>query len=346
MTGRESGCNLRAGETLVWSPIVSPLPRWPKVAMWLCLTSLCFGMICAAAAAATPGTTRPSNAFQAVWDRDFLHPVPAGASYETIPGGLSAGRLGLDVNYEIAAADSDPVVDVVRAGSWGIRRTGTSVAAKTHLPFSWVLPDADFQNPVGPDCLDTQRGPNEQPNNPVIILNGSHRQPVFLNGAARPTMGGPIYGFVVLGTHGGSRLIGGELTLVELATDSINHALAINIWGRKYLSRTGRGFVAPARNKDFGFDDPKDANYYNGTIDDLKMGSRLALDATVTTADLKITSPTAMALFHALKAYGVFIVDNSAWDCLYINATPDTVAPLNACQPEIRRLLNALEIVH
>ena len=179
-------------------------------------------------------------------------------------------------------------------------------------------------------------------------MNTSTNGGFYLNGTARPIAGGPIWGWIAgqPSTHGGSGTAGGEVTLAELQSNTVNHALAINVWGQKYLSHSGSGYVSPATHADGGYNDPSSGNYYNGPISNLVMGSRLGIPSSVTASSLGITSATGIALFNAVKTYGAYVVDNTAWDCLAINATPDAVSAISSSQSDVYKIFAAMKIVH
>lgn len=287
----------------------------------------------------TSGSTDLSQLFQMSWDPFWLSPIPSGASYTPFKtandpsSGFHAAHIRMDLNYQVAVSYAMPTVDIYQAGSWVNRSSGTVMGGRTPLPSNFVLPDTNG--------VDT-------PNNPTIILNTDNKTAVYLNAAARPSSGGPIWGYISgdkQATHGGSGIIGGELTLQELKNNRINHALAINVWGRKYLSKLNGGFVPPAVKADSTYLDSSTGDYYGGSIANLKMGSRVAIPPTVSAQSLNIQSAEGLALYNALKTYGAYIVDNSAWDALYINTTPDVEPVLMNRQDEISRLFGAMQIV-
>jgi len=286
----------------------------------------------------TGTSTATSSVFQRAWTTDFLKPVSSGATFTSFKAssdsspGFHAGYIFADVNYEVLSSNSNPIVNILLPGSWTNRASGTTLLGRTNLPTSFVVPDATS---------------SDMPNNPTIIYNSSTSAATYLNGMARPSAGGPIWGYIGSrpSTHGGSGLAGGELTLAELNNNNVNHALAIDVWGQKYLSSSNGGFVYPAYKADDGYNSPSSGNYYGGSISNLKMGSRLAIPAGVTADQLGITSSQGRALFKAMQTYGAIVVDNSAWDCLYINATPDTQNTIAAIKPDIAKLFAALKIV-
>jgi hypothetical protein len=122
------------------------------------------------------------------------------------------------------------------------------------------------------------------------------------------------------GCHGGSSLsgLGGTLRKGEMASSGpLRHALKIELDCIVYCSRKGprgRAYTWPATNEDGGYDDPTQGNYYDrlGTADPaVLMGSLLALPPGFDPASL--TSPNARKIAQALRDYGGYVVDNTAW---------------------------------
>lgn len=291
------------------------------------------------ATATTSSGSTLDIAFQSTWGAFWFKSIPSTAVYkpfkvnrDTVPG-LHALYFRLDRNYRVPLTNVLPVVNIYRPGSWNDRDSGRVLLGKTHLPNDFVLPDATR--------IDT-------PNNPAILYNFNTHATLLLNAATRPVRGGALWAYISSPkpcTHAGSGLTGGYVTLTELNNGSISHALGINVWGRKYLSQYGGGFVFPADRADTGYKDPNSINYYGGNLPALRMGSHLAIPRTITQAQLGISSKEGVALFKAMQAYGVYIVDNSAWDALYLQSTSDAQSILMQRQVEIFKLFSALQIV-
>ncbi len=122
------------------------------------------------------------------------------------------------------------------------------------------------------------------------------------------------------GCHGGSSLsgLGGTLRTGEMtSSEPLRHALKIELDCIIYCSRKGpkgRAFTWPATNEDGGYNDPAAGNYYDrlGKADPAVLqGSLLALPPSFDPASL--TSPNARKIAQALKDYGGYVVDNTAW---------------------------------
>ncbi len=123
------------------------------------------------------------------------------------------------------------------------------------------------------------------------------------------------------GTHYGSSLsaMGGSLRRVNLNESQIQHALKVNVWGRRYLyrftpqgSQTGPGYRWPAYNADSGFTDSNNGNYYGGNNNQMAMGSLLAIPRWTNLNNLGLQTELGRKLAWTLQHYGAYIVDNTA----------------------------------
>lgn len=101
----------------------------------------------------------------------------------------------------------------------------------------------------------------------------------------------------------GLPLFAGLITLADLRSGQINHALAISVPGPSQ-----RNFVSPASSTDG-----------NGTVDSLPEGARIRLRASVTLPSVPngASRRLADALVAALVRYGAIVVDRSAVPTLY-----------------------------
>lgn len=122
----------------------------------------------------------------------------------------------------------------------------------------------------------------------------------------------------IRGAHGGSGMssIGGTLRLGELVPGGvIRHALKVNLWAHKYLHYDSQdatpGYRWPAVKAD-GYA----ADEYGGPLPALEMGALLALRSDFDSDQLR-TEP-ARILAQALKNYGAYVVDDTAWDVFAI----------------------------
>lgn len=179
-------------------------------------------------------------------------------------------------------------------------------------------------------------------------MNQTSGTALCANGTCRPVAGGPLWCYKDdedPRTHGGSGLIGGEVWQSELDAGVIHHAIAVNVWGEKYLSSAGTGFTAPATKADSEYDNSEHGDYYGGNVAALVMGTRLGIPSDVTAASLSVTSPAAVAVFNAFKTYGGYIVDNTKYDAIAINCDEDAAVTLLAIESELEAIYQALEIV-
>lgn len=248
-------------------------------------------------------------------------PIGSGALYT--PGNIQQAPLVLgDQEYFYKLRKGDPLRRVYGPGAWGQGRcTGTQ-----YMGISLPIPD----NLIVPDATNN---PYYTPNNASAFLLPDGRSLVQLEPLARCTVGGPIYGYRysgpkgwtevdiygegIGGAHFGSGLssIGGSIRKGELISNNpIRHALKVVIWGEKYLyySQSKPGYRWPADRAD-----SYAANQYKGTNPKLVMGTLLAIRPSVTEASLNLQTPAGKKLFHALRDYGAYVVDDAAWDAHY-----------------------------
>jgi hypothetical protein len=65
----------------------------------------------------------------------------------------------------------------------------------------------------------------------------------------------------------------------------------------------------------------------------------------VTAEQLGLTTTAGRVLLEGLKKYGAYIVDDSGWDCLNIQATPEAGPLLIAARPDMLKLLASMHVV-
>lgn len=115
----------------------------------------------------------------------------------------------------------------------------------------------------------------------------------------------------IKGCHGGSRLsgIGGTIRKHEAdSTEPIRHALKINLYCKRFCSIEDDGKRWPA----LAADAYADESTYGGPVPAVKMGTLLALPPDT---DLSfMSSPNARRIAEALRDYGGYVVDDTAWD--------------------------------
>lgn len=123
-----------------------------------------------------------------------------------------------------------------------------------------------------------------------------------------------------IGMHGAAHLpgTGGVLTLKELrSTEPIRHALAINVYAKRFLAYVNRsdkpgggglGWHWPARSAD-----RYASTGYGGTNRDMVMGTLLAIPPAAF-ANLSLTHERSRRIAEALRDYGGYIVDDTFRD--------------------------------
>jgi lysophospholipase L1-like esterase len=134
-----------------------------------------------------------------------------------------------------------------------------------------------------------------------------------------------LKGECIEGAHGGSKLsaIGGALRVGELTAGEIKHVLKINLWGRENFYGGNGGKRWPAPGVDTGYDDINSGNYYGGTNAEMRIGALLALHKdvileSVLNNSLGLETEAALIIARALRNYGAYTVDNTAWDAYAI----------------------------
>nr|WP_278003457.1 calcium-binding protein [Nodosilinea sp. TSF1-S3] len=265
----------------------------------------------------TPTTRNPllqPFASDSIWNQ------PIGSEARYVPVDIApANFLQADEDHFYVLSDGDPLRPLFSIGNWeGGRATGT-IFQNIALP----LPD-DFVIP------DSRAG--DTPNNAAAFLLPDGRTLVQVNALTRLAAGTGqeemVYGWRspnedilgpgIGGGHAGSGLssIGGTLRRGELVgSEPIRHALKINLWARQYLSYElgaggGPGYRWPADRAD-SYASPET---YGGTTPELQLGSLLAIPPDLSPEQLGLTTEPARKLFEALRDYGAYVVDDTAFD--------------------------------
>src|SRR5947209_14049331 len=122
-----------------------------------------------------------------------------------------------------------------------------------------------------------------------------------------------LYGTGVEGGHGGSKLssIGGTIRLGELVPGGvIRHVMKVNLYGlyNYYYDATTHGYRWPASQADSCA-----STCYGGTTPALRMGSLLAIPASVNVDSLGLETGPAKILARAFQDYGAYAVHDAAW---------------------------------
>lgn len=264
-----------------------------------------------------------------VWLRPFqstsIWNMPVGSAAQYEPATLPFTERNLLTNAYLLALDAnDPEVDLIQPGTWRDRCSGTE-----RSEYTLNLPDGYVVEPP-------TRGSNgawRTPNNGFAFLLPDGRTIINGGQGARCSLDGPIFGHTTGvtetdlygdgrgGGHGASHLsvLGGAIRPGELeSTEPIPHVLDIAVYSR-YLYSDGKQTKAstfrwPATSSDSYALDPNKADRYVGDLPELRIGSLLALPPDVTADDLEVRSPVGQKLFAALRDYGAYVTEDSAWE--------------------------------
>lgn len=221
-----------------------------------------------------------------------------------------AGWMTIDEEYFFTTSADDPTFRLYTPIDWAHRCGGTHVEMES-IPFpdSIVIPDADESH---------------TPNNCAAILMPDGHTIVQVNPLTRCFPGGPLSGWLaatvdlhgdgIAGGHGGSGLssIGGSIRRGEFSNQKpINHALKVNIWGKKYLWKFAdgdSGYRWPANRHDSCAPE-----CYGGKNPALRLGSLLAIPSAVADT-LQLETIPGRKILQTLQVYGAYVVDDTAWD--------------------------------
>jgi hypothetical protein len=303
------------------------------------------------------------------FSRDSIWNQPRGANAQLVPANLpmnyegGSPYLGLDLERHVQVPADAPIRPVYPPAGWPIVWPGDGSFAKPNTP-TW----ADF--PLPDDFYKPDNDPPHTPNGCTSFLMPDGRtlrqmQPTvrlwddaypdrrIVGWPARPV---DLFGPGIAGSHFGSGLstLGGSLRVGELSSpEPIRHALKLNIWVRHLYYGESQGFRWPADRADV-YAAPET---YTGTNPALQMGSLLVLPATVSPEDLNLTSAPALKIFAALRDYGCYISDDTAWNAYDFCVEEGVVAEVanmgytlggynGALNEELKRIIAALHVVN
>ncbi len=270
-------------------------------------------------------------------------PIGSEAVYE--PADFTdAGNAGVDIIHIQKTSEDFPARDVF-AERGGFNRDGGRCSRQDfdlgfdlRVPDDWLVPDAGPDNPYG-----------LTPNSSFAIVTTDGLRSIQGQVLARCEVGGPIFmpdfmrfdgnrkesslrgDGLDIGTagHGASGLstLGGTIRLGELINgDPIRHAIKVNPYANKSLhySEAVPGFRWPAGRADGYAGDPASEIRYNPNADsDIVMGSLLAIPPEATPESLGLTTVAGRKMFQAMQNYGVYFVEDAAFDTWDIVAERD-----------------------
>jgi len=245
--------------------------------------------------------------------------LPIGASAVYVAGGITpATASGMTTDPDIIVLSPNaPMTDVYENNDgWG---GGSRCAAQgpvlttVPIPTDFVVPGASS---------------SDMPNNAAAFLLPDGHTLVQGQPFTRCTAGGTatimwirdndptsdLYDLGFYGAHGGSMLssIGGTIRLGELVPGGvIRHALKLQLYGAEnyYYDQATQGYRWPALTAD-GYA----SSTYGGMNPALRMGSLLALPASLNIDSLNLQTEPARILARALQDYGGYVADDTYWD--------------------------------
>lgn len=273
----------------------------------------------------TPGTRDPLKwpfASNSIWNMPIgSNAVYVPANMPAIPGNNQwAGMPGIDDEI-IILRPTAPLTDIYYSdAAW----TGKNRCAAT----GGLL----MQAPIPSDYVIPHGGGN----NSATILAADKRTLLQTQPLTRCNAGGTatsnwkfanadLYGDGRVGSHGGSHLsaIGGTIRLGELrpGQQGPKHALKVNVYAKQMLYKCTvrtdcfRWPASTADNYAVGWY----GTYNNNSNTAMKMGSLLAIPASVNLANLQLETEPARQLAWTLQNYGAYIVDDAYWTAFEIN---------------------------
>ncbi len=252
--------------------------------------------------------------------------MPIGNNADYKPANLrTSGHVGADIVHVLQLDSVYPARQVLGHGTFGPGRCQSivDIDLTLNVPDDWIIPDAG-NSPFG-----------GTPNSSFAIIDEAGERVFQGQVIARCEAGGPIYlpdwmqypanrqfnllasNGLASGTgHGASRMsvIGGLIRKGEFASpEPIDHAIKINPYAAVDLhySAAVPGYRWPATQADFYADE-----LYNRNADpDLVMGSLLAIPPDITAESLGLDgSPAALKFFYTMQNYGVYFVEDAAYD--------------------------------
>ncbi len=137
----------------------------------------------------------------------------------------------------------------------------------------------------------------------------------------------------------------------------IRHALKVDIWANRYLyySASVPGYRWPAVNADSYAADPNHGAHYAGSNPKLVQGSLLAVPSWMTIDSLGLETAQARKIAQAMQDYGAYVVDDAAWDALYLCVEGATEAEVQtdlgygvndtAWKRDTNRIFNVLHLI-
>src|SRR2546425_989825 len=267
-----------------------------------------------------PGGGPPGGRDPLLWpfSRDSIWNLPIGASAVYVAANIQqATSRGMTTDPDVIILTPNATMTSVYYNSDGWSG-GSRCATQGNVLFDAPIPGNFVVQGAGPNNPD-----GTTPNYATAILMPDGHTLTQGQPFARCTADGSatmwwsisndLYGTGVEGGHGGSKLssIGGTIRLGELVPGGvIRHVMKVNLYGlyNYYYDTNSHGYRWPASQADSCA-----STCYGGTTSALRMGSLLAIPASVNIDGLGLETEPAKILARAFQDYGAYAVDDTAW---------------------------------
>jgi len=267
-----------------------------------------------------PGGGPPGSRDPLLWpfSRDSIWNLPIGASAVYVPASIQqATQRGMTTDPDVIILTPNATMTAVYYNSDGWSG-GTRCTPQGNVLFNAPIPGNFVVQGAGPNNPD-----GTTPNYATAILMPDGHTLIQGQPFARCTADGSatmwwsvsndLYETGVDGGHGGSKLssIGGTIRLGELVPGGvIRHVMKVNLFGLNnyYYDSTSHGYRWPASQADSCA-----STCYGGATSALRMGSLLAIPASVNIDTLGLETEPAKILARAFQDYGAYAVDDTAW---------------------------------
>lgn len=285
-------------------------PLWRRRALRFLLLLIPVGALAVVALLRSTGEGEARDPLSWPFARDSIWNTPIGSDAEYVPAGLEpelAADGAITIDPEHLSLDPEAPLRTLRLPE-DTDQADPQVHVRSDLEH-----DGDYN---GCATLLDEDGVSVWQGQPLDLEEGGEptwrytipSEPVDLRGPG------------VEGCHGGSRMsgVGGTLRVGELSGEApLRHALKINVHCEDYCWR-GDTEQESRRWPALRADSYWDSDRYDGKNPALRMGSLLALPPETDLSD--VTDPKVRKIAEALRDYGGYVVDDTAWDVHALSA--------------------------
>ena len=239
-------------------------------------------------------------------------PIGKGAQYAA--AGVDASNCNSDIFDFVQESANNPEWKLYdNRWNWDNRMTGSDTGIRLRLPANFkVYTQASNPGANAGVVVFNQDGSRIRELSPTAANSGSKIKIIYSGVGDFPpaAQGLDANGDAMNGGHGGSgitlalALRSGDLT----RQGGVGHPLAINLWGAKFYNRDCKPRWPANRVDSYA------QGNYKGTNSNLRPGSLLAIPPSITAQQAGVKTPKGVALFEALRLYGAYCTDDSAWD--------------------------------